>query len=94
MNKSMITKYSIALFLLNASFASAQDHPIPPANPDCAAQAINNKIEPASISSFMKKCENEMAQRNCEAAAIDKKIAGKAKIGFVKSCVKDAAQFQ
>ncbi len=94
MKKSMISKYFTALFLLNASFVSAQENPIPPANPDCAAQAINNKVEPASISSFMKKCENEMAQRNCEAAAADKKITGKAKIGFVKNCVKDAAQFQ
>ena len=77
MKKSIMSKYSIALFLLGASCASAQEHPIPPANPDCAAQAINNKVEPASISSFMKKCENEMAQRNCEAAAVDKKITGK-----------------
>ncbi|GDX37946.1 hypothetical protein LBMAG20_01610 [Methylocystaceae bacterium] len=94
MQKSMKDKYFIVIFLAHASLASAQDHPIPPANPDCAAQAINNKIEPVSINSFMKKCENEMAQRNCETAAVDKKITGKAKIGFIKSCVKDAAHFQ
>ena len=94
MIKSTLSQYSAALFLLSFSFASAQEHPTPPANPDCAAQAISNKIEPDGISSFMKKCENEMAQRNCEAAAADKKITGKAKTGFVKNCVKDAAQFQ
>jgi hypothetical protein len=42
----------------------------------------------------MKKCENDMAQRNCQTAADDKKITAKARSNFVKNCAKDAAQFQ
>ena len=90
----MSARFLLTILLLSITTAVAQDHPIPPANPDCAAQAIDKKIDAGSMPAFMKKCENDMAQRNCQTAADDKKIAGKARSNFVKSCVKDAAQFQ
>ena len=90
----MGAKFLSTILLLSTTIAIAQDHPIPPANPDCAAQAIDKKIDAGSLPGFMKKCENDMAQRNCQTSADDKKITAKARSNFVKNCVKDAAQFQ
>ena len=54
----------------------------------CTAVAAEKKLAGAAKSSFMTKCEKEVAAR-CELASKDKKLAGAAKNSFEKKCVKD-----
>lgn len=64
------------------------------AGPTCDAQAAEKKLAGAAKTSFIKKCEKDMAAdstKACETQAADKKLAGAAKTSFVNKCVKDAA---
>jgi hypothetical protein len=63
------------------------------AGASCEAQATDKKLAGAAKTSFMKKCEKDMAadaKKACETQAADKKLAGAAKNSFVTKCVKDA----
>lgn len=65
----------------------------------CEAQAAE-KLAGAAKTSFIKKCERDMAaasspsdaQASCEKTAAEKKLAGAAKNSFVNKCVRDASE--
>lgn len=59
------------------------------AAPDCAAQALDQKIATAELDKFMAQCQTRAATALCEDAATEKKLDGKARKGFVKACAKD-----
>ena len=64
------------------------------AESSCEAQASEKKLSGAAKSSFMKKCQKDVAaaaKTACESQAAEKKLAGAAKNSFVKKCEKDAA---
>ncbi|MEO5732762.1 MAG: hypothetical protein ABIN96_02030 [Rubrivivax sp.] len=84
MNKSLIATL-VAAFTLVAGHAHAADA--------CADKAAEKKLAGAAKTSFMKKCERDMAppaNAACTTAAADKKLAGAAKTSFVRKCEKDA----
>jgi hypothetical protein len=66
----------------------------------CEAQAAEKKLAGAAKTSFIKKCERDMAaasspsdaQASCEKTAAEKKLAGAAKNSFVNKCVRDASE--
>jgi hypothetical protein len=58
-------------------------------SPSCKAQATDKKLAGAALTSFMKKCEGDVAKA-CNTQAADKKLAGAAKTSFTKKCMADA----
>lgn len=77
----MIATMTLAL---SASLAHAADA-------TCEAKAADKKLAGAAKTSFMKKCEKDMAKGMCATTAADKKLKGAAKNSFMKKCEKDAA---
>ena len=82
-------------FALSMGSAYAASHAGAPMKPGgaCESQAAEKKLAGAAKSSFMKKCETDMAAAgtpSCDAQAADKKLAGAAKASFVKKCKADA----
>lgn len=77
----MIAAMTLAL---SASLAHAADA-------TCEAKAADKKLAGAAKTSFMKKCEKDMAKGMCATTAADKKLKGAAKNSFMKKCEKDAA---
>ena len=63
--------------------------PVASAAPDCAAQALDQKIATADLEKFMSQCQSKAASALCEDAATEKKLDGKARKAFVKACAKD-----
>jgi hypothetical protein len=59
------------------------------AAPDCAAQALDQKIATADLEKFMGQCQQKAAVALCEDAATEKKLDGKARKAFVKACARD-----
>ncbi len=60
-------------------------------HPACEAQANEKKLAGAARTSFVKKCETDIAQApSCDAQADEKKLAGAARTSFVKKCQGDA----
>jgi hypothetical protein len=81
-------------FAVVAAIAFAASSTAFAAGPTCDAQATEKKLAGAAKTSFVKKCEKDMAAdatKACETQAADKKLAGAAKTSFVNKCVKDAA---
>jgi len=68
--------------------AAYAQSPVPPAAPDCAAQAVDKKLAGAALNSFMKKCETD-ATAACDSSATTQKLSGAAKTSFTKKCVTD-----
>jgi hypothetical protein len=58
----------------------------------CETKAADKKLAGAAKTSFVKKCEKDMAGGGnaCETKAADKKLHGAAKNSFVKKCEADA----
>ncbi len=71
------------------ALALAAQTQIVSAAPDCAAQALDQKIAPADLDKFMGQCQSRAAAALCEDAATEKKLDGKARKAFVKACAKD-----
>ncbi len=83
--KSSLIAALVATVTLLAGQAHAADA--------CADKAAEKKLAGAAKTSFMKKCERDMAppaDAACTTAATEKKLAGAAKTSFVKKCEKDA----
>jgi predicted lipoprotein len=84
--KKLMTALAIALATI-AGAAHAADAM-------CEAKAADKKLAGAAKTSFVKKCEKDLAASAgavCEKQAADKKLAGAAKNSFVKKCKTDAA---
>jgi len=80
-------KKLFALALLGL-FASASAPAFSQA-PSCEAQATEKKLAGAAKTSFVKKCEKDMAAaatKACTDQAAEKKLAGAAKSSFIKKC--------
>jgi hypothetical protein len=80
-------KKLFALALLGL-FASASA-PAFSQTPSCEAQATEKKLAGAAKTSFVKKCEKDMAAaatKACTDQAAEKKLAGAAKSSFIKKC--------
>jgi hypothetical protein len=80
-------KRLFALALLGL-FASASA-PAFSQTPSCEAQATEKKLAGAAKTSFVKKCEKDMAAaatKACTDQAAEKKLAGAAKSSFIKKC--------
>lgn len=92
--KHLMTVLALAAACL-ASPAFATTHKGAPdvkAGAGCEAQAMEKKLAGAAKTSFMKKCEADMAGSagaNCESKAMEKKLAGAAKTSFMKKCEAD-----
>jgi hypothetical protein len=89
MKRSLLSACLVTLGLFAGSSAFA-------ANADCEAKAAEKKLAGAAKTSFVKKCEKDMAGGGdkagmCEKSAADKKLAGAAKTSHVKKCMADAA---
>lgn len=81
-------RYAIVVAAVTVCFSSAALA----AGGSCETQATDKKLAGAARTSFMKKCERDMAgdaKKACEAQAGEKKLAGAAKNSFVTKCVKD-----
>lgn len=62
------------------------------ATPVCEARADEKKLAGAARTSFVKKCETDLAAApSCTQQADEKKLAGAARNSFVKKCQTDAA---
>ena len=76
---------AIALVASSASFA---------ADGSCLSKATDKKLSGAAKTSFIQKCERDMAgakgASDCSAKAAEKKLSGAAKTSFVTKCEKDA----
>ena len=86
MNKTVLTACLMSLALLSSQAFAA--------DATCEAKATDKKLAGAAKTSFVKKCETDMAgapSAACEKSAADKKLAGAAKSSHVKKCMADAA---
>jgi hypothetical protein len=78
---------TLALFCLGLAAGAAHA-----ASATCEAQADAKKLSGAARTSFVKKCQTDLAAASpCEAQADDKKLAGAARTSFVTKCERDAA---
>ena len=67
-------------------------------NAVCKTQAVDKKLAGAALTSFMTKCEADMAAaavpapaaKSCKIQSADKKLAGAAQTSFMKKCETDA----
>jgi hypothetical protein len=84
MKKSILTAVFTACALLaGQAFA---------ATAECEAKATEKKLSGAAKTSFVKKCEKDMApvaSAACEKSAADKKVAGAAKKSHLTKCMAD-----
>ncbi len=61
----------------------------------CDSQAVDKKLAGAAKTSFLKKCNADMAAAApnaavCDSQAAEKKLAGAAKASFIKKCQREA----
>jgi hypothetical protein len=54
--------------------------------PTCRLQSIEKKLAGPALTSFMKKCEQDV-QAVCEKTAEDRKLEGPAKASYTRRCV-------
>jgi len=80
--KKIVIAAVLGLFAANMAFA---------ADASCDAKAAEKKLAGAAKSSFLKKCNKDVAIATCGTQAADKKLKGAAKNSFVKKCENDAA---
>jgi hypothetical protein len=76
-----MTRLLIAAVVCSFAFAGA-------AQAGCKSNAADKKLAGAALTSFMKKCEKDVAAM-CDKSAADKKLAGAAKTSHIKKCVAD-----
>jgi hypothetical protein len=76
-----MTRLLIAAVICSFAFATG-------AQAGCKSTAADKKLAGAALTSFMKKCEKDVAAM-CDKNAMDKKLAGAAKASNVKKCIAD-----
>lgn len=80
--KKILIAAVLGMFAANMAFA---------ADNGCDAKAAEKKLNGATKTSFLKKCNKDAAVAACGAQAAEKKLKGAAKNSFVKKCEKGAA---
>lgn len=78
-----ISALALACFVVAPVFA---------ASPACAKRATEMKLSGASLVSFVRKCERDLASSvtsTCERAAAGRRMAGAARNRYVKQCLRD-----
>jgi hypothetical protein len=88
MKKTVFSAVNAAVFTACALLASQAFA----ATAECEAKATEKKLAGAAKTSFVTKCEKDMAvapSAACEKAAADKKLAGAAKKSNITKCMAD-----
>lgn len=92
-------KSTVALLALSiatlAGSACAADTAGPQRGATCDSQAVDRKLSGAAKTSFLKKCNTDMAAAApnasvCDSQAADRKLAGAAKTSFIQKCQREA----